>query len=108
HREVHTLSRRAPSATRAPLHARPMQLTSIHGAPQLQGGALPLRFSAAAAGGMLAEGEGFEPSRQETRLAVFETASFGHSDTPPRPKPPALHRRALKKSRSSPPHSSAI
>jgi hypothetical protein len=34
--------------------------------------------------GKMAEREGFEPSRRMTRLTVFETASFGHSDTSPR------------------------
>lgn len=31
----------------------------------------------------MAEREGFEPSRRTIRLTVFETASFGRSDTSP-------------------------
>ncbi len=44
----------------------------------------------------MAEGEGFEPPRRE-RLAVFKTAAFNHSATPPRrglPAPSAYPHRA--------------
>ena len=78
---THTISNRAPSASRTPLH--------------MNGVEMKLRCHRTSAAGrhahpsaIRAERAGFEPAERIARSPDFESGSFDHSDTSPHTQPP--------------------